>query len=97
MAGGFSIVTTAHFDRLAKALNRRHPRVFMGALQEALGTLESDPYNVQRRFAIKKLTDVRPGEGQYRLRMGRFRFRYDISKDTVTLVRCSLRRESTYR
>lgn len=97
MAGGFSIITTAHFDRLAKALNRRHPGVFMVALKKVLGALESDPYNVQRRFAIKKLTDVRPGDGQYRLRMGRFRFRYDISNETVTMVRCSLRRENTYR
>ena len=59
--------------------------------------LRSDPYNSGRRFAIKKLRDVVPGNGQYRMRLGRFRFRYDISGDAVTLVRCSLRREDTYR
>ncbi|MBZ5625447.1 MAG: hypothetical protein LAQ69_43140 [Acidobacteriia bacterium] len=32
-------------------------------------------------------------EGQYRLRLDRFRFRYDIAGRVVTLVACSLRRE----
>lgn len=93
----FSVTSTSHFDRLATALAKRHRGIFTAALKEALDALESDPYNSTRRFAIKKLRDVGPGEGQYRIRIGRFRFRYDISGDAVTLVRCSLRREDTYR
>jgi len=92
-----TVATTARFDRLAKALAKHHRKAFVSALEDALDALESDPYNSTRRFAIKKLTDVKSGEGQYRLRIGRFRFRYDISGDSVILVRCSLRRESTYR
>jgi hypothetical protein len=35
-------------------------------------------------------------QGQYRLRLARFRFRYDIAGRVVTLVACNLRREDTY-
>ena len=59
--------------------------------------LETDPYNVSRRHPIKKLEGVSAGAGQYRLRLGRFRFRYDIFGRQVWLFFCGLRREDTYR
>ena len=37
-----------------------------------------------------------PGDGQYRLRIQRFRFRYDIKDRLVALAACSLRREDSY-
>jgi hypothetical protein len=40
---------------------------------------------------------VSPGEGQWRLTLGRWRFRYDISGQAVELHYCGLRREETYR
>ena len=46
---------------------------------------------------VKKLEGVSPGDGQYRLRLGRFRFRYDIVKQVVYLKACVLRSESSYR
>ncbi|MEK6285486.1 MAG: hypothetical protein AABO57_07080 [Acidobacteriota bacterium] len=46
---------------------------------------------------LKKLVDVRPGYGQYRIRAGRFRFRYDFEGQIVYLKLCSLRSEGTYR
>lgn len=55
-AGMFSVATTAHFDRLAKALAKRHRKVFLSAFEETLVALRTDPYNSTRRFAIKKLT-----------------------------------------
>jgi hypothetical protein len=60
-------------------------------------TLEADPHNRSRSYAIKKLEGVRSGEGQYRLRIGRWRFRYDIVGQDVVLHYCGLRREETYR
>jgi mRNA-degrading endonuclease RelE of RelBE toxin-antitoxin system len=39
---------------------------------------------------------VAADEGQYRLRSGRFRFRYDIEGREVVLHYCGLRREDTY-
>src|SRR5438034_1358592 len=47
------------------------------------------------RDHIRKLEGV-PGEGQYRLSLGRWRFRYDISGQRVELYYCGLRREDTY-
>ena len=37
------------------------------------------------------------GHGAYRLRLGRFQFRYDIAGRDVELVFCDLRREDTHR
>jgi len=45
----------------------------------------------------RKLEGVKPGEGQYRLRPGRWRFRYDIFGQDIVLHCCGLRREETYR
>jgi len=56
----------------------------------------SDPYNRTRWHHIKKLEGVAAGEGQYRLSLGRWRFRYDISGQLVELHYCVLRREDTY-
>lgn len=92
---GFSVVTTSHFDRLLKKLVRAHSDL-VARFQEAVTILSEDPYNKSRRYAIKKLESVAAGEGQYRLRSGRFRFRYDIEGREVVLHYCGLRRENTY-
>jgi mRNA-degrading endonuclease RelE of RelBE toxin-antitoxin system len=63
---------------------------------EAFATLRSHPYNRTRRHQIKKLENISPGKGQYRLRLGRWRFRYDIEGQDVVLYYCGLRREKTY-
>lgn len=45
--------------------------------------------------ATKNLTNIPRGEGQFRLRLRRFR--YGIYDDTVLLTYCGLREEGTYR
>jgi hypothetical protein len=60
--------------------------------RSALRILATDPYNRSREHHIKKLEDVREGEGQYRLALGRWRFRYDILGTVVLLGYCGLRR-----
>jgi len=62
-----------------------------------ISILEADPYNYSRSHDIKKLEGIPKGYGQYRIRAGRFRFRYDIEGEIVYLKVCSLRREDTYR
>ena len=47
-------------------------------LQEVRSILREDPYNRSREHTIRKLTDIRPGEGQWRIRIGDYRIRYDI-------------------
>jgi mRNA-degrading endonuclease RelE of RelBE toxin-antitoxin system len=91
----YLVVTTTHFDRLLKKLASKHPE-FNERLAEAAAILSLDPYNKSYRYQIKKLRDVAAGEGQFRLRSGRFRIRYDIVEREVVLQYCGLRREDTY-
>jgi mRNA-degrading endonuclease RelE of RelBE toxin-antitoxin system len=91
----YSVVATAHFDRLLKKLAPKHPEL-LERFEEAIGILSLDPYNKSHKYPIKKLQGVPAGEGQYRLRSGRFRFRYDIEEREVVLLYCGLRREDTY-
>ena len=96
MTAPFSVRTTPRFDRLLKTLARRHPDL-PGVFAEALDILQRDPYNRSRAHAIRKLAGVAAGGGQYRLRVRRWRFRYDIWGRDVELSYCGLRREDTYR
>jgi len=98
MNGGFDVRTTARFDRLLKKLASQHSHEAGEIFTQALTILKTDPYNRSRRYPIKKLEGVPPGEGQYRLRLRRWRFRYDIwgAQHQVELNFCGLRREDTY-
>jgi mRNA-degrading endonuclease RelE of RelBE toxin-antitoxin system len=96
MTPAFTVIATAHFDRELRKLGRRHAEL-SDHYALVLAILETDPYNRSRTHPIKKLENVPAGEAQYRIRLGRFRFRYDIEEQTVYLKRCSLRREDTYR
>jgi len=91
----FSVRTTAHFDRLSKKLAARHSD-FVSRFEEAIKILSIDPSDRSHKYPIKKLQDIPAGEGQYRLRFGRFRFRYDIAGTDVVLHYCGIRREDTY-
>jgi len=93
----FSVITVPKTDRLLRKLHQRHPDIAK-ALEQAITTLSDDPYNRTRKHQIKKLENIPAGgDGQYRLRIGRWRFRYDIDGQTVVLLYCGLRREETYR
>ena len=92
----FSVKTTSHFDREFHKLAKRHPEL-VNHYTRALKILAADPLNLSHSHSIKKLEGIPAGEGQYRLRMGRFRYRYDIVGTVVYLKACSLRREDTYR
>jgi hypothetical protein len=96
MTPPFVVRTTPRFERLLRRLVRGHPEL-VDHYAEALTILDADPYNRSRRHQIIKLESVPQGEGQYRLRLRRWRFRYDIIRQEVVLHSCSLRREDTYR
>ncbi|MCC6362649.1 MAG: hypothetical protein IT165_03945 [Bryobacterales bacterium] len=97
MTARFAVVTTRQFDRESRKYLRSHSD-FDEHLAYAIEALSGDPYNISRAHPIKKLTAAPAGEGQYRWRSGRFRFRYDVDAklETVYLKTCSLRRENTY-
>ncbi len=95
MTPPFTVLTSPHFERLAKVQLKRH-REFAAVIDRAIRILQKDPYNQDRTQAIKKLACAQ-NEGQWRLRLGRWRFRYDIVGQMVQLKYCGLRREDTYR
>ena len=90
----FTVRTSPRFERLAKRQLKQH-REFAVLLRRALQILETDPYNQSGRYAITKLVG-RQEEGQWRLRAGRWRFRYDVVGQIVQLKYCGLRRKDTY-
>lgn len=92
----FTVRNSPGFIRTLRKLAKRHAEL-ADRYDEAIAILETDPYNRSRTHAIKKLENIPVGEGQYRLRLGRWRFRYDISGRDVVLTYCGLRREDTYR
>ena len=91
----FSVLVTARFERDYRSLGRRHADLGEH-IASVLDALRHDPFNRSRRYPIKKLEGVPAGEGQYRFRSGRYRFRYDIDGTKVYLKLCALRREDTY-
>ena len=92
----FSVATTSRFDRELKKLAAKQPQAAT-LFTRAIEILKADPYNTSRQHPIKKLEAVSPGDAQYRIRSGRFRFRYDVDGPNVILKACSLRREDSYR
>ena len=96
MTSSFSVRTTPRFERLFKSLVKKHPDL-AAVFASALSILQQDPYNRSKHHHIKKLEGIRQGDGQYRLSLGRWRFRYDIYGREVVLHYVGLRREDTYR
>jgi hypothetical protein len=96
MTPSSAVHATSHYRRLSTKLHKSQ-RDFESTELSAVAILAADPHNRSRRHNIRKLEDVPPGEGQYRLSLGRSSFRYDIIGQAVLLSYCGLRREDTYR
>ena len=73
MTSRFVVRTTSAFDRSLRKLSSRHAEL-ADLYADVLNILSTDPYNRSGTHSIKKLVDVRPGYGQYRIRAGRFVF-----------------------
>jgi mRNA-degrading endonuclease RelE of RelBE toxin-antitoxin system len=91
----FLVFTTSRFDRELKKLVAHHSEL-PERYRDIIAALRQDPHNRSRRYLIKKLQGAQADDGQYRIRSGRFRFRYDIDAQAVYLKACSLRREDSY-
>jgi len=91
----FAVHTTSSYNRLSNKLQKSH-RDFDAAERNMAAILSQDPFNRTRQHHIKKLEAVAPGDGQFRIRLGRWRFRYDIIDQVVLVSYCGLRREDTY-
>jgi mRNA-degrading endonuclease RelE of RelBE toxin-antitoxin system len=84
MADKFRVLTTPAFERQARKAVRNRQEL-AGVLEEILATLRSDPHNVTGKHKIRKLSGVAPGDGQWRIRFGDYRARYDIAAHEVVL------------
>ena len=84
MAPPFFVYVTARFERDYRRLLKGHADL-AADYETVLSALRADPYNRSRSYPIKKLEQVDAGDGQYRIRCGRFRFRYDIDGASVQL------------
>lgn len=79
MPSTFRVLSTAAFGRSIKRLAKKNteiPEIF----ESLLSILQTDPQNISRRHNIKKLVNVAPGDGQWRIRFGVYRLRYDITE-----------------
>src|SRR6266404_8978831 len=84
MSPTYRTLTTSAFERDARSITRRNARL-LRVLDRLLNVLAEDPYNKSGRHDIKKLTGLKPGEGQWRIRAGDYRLRYDIFGRDVVL------------
>lgn len=79
-----------HYEQLARSLLRTYPE-FRKVQARAFEILDSDPQNRTRAHRIKQIASIPPGGGQWRLSLGRFRFRYDIFSLMLVMQFCGLR------
>lgn len=93
MPSNFRITYTTGFERDIKSLIVRNPEIYR-QFKKLLDVLREDPFNTSRKYNIKKLTGVIPGDGQWRIRTGKYRLRYDILKQVVVLYSFSHRKEA---
>ncbi|HLG14650.1 MAG TPA: type II toxin-antitoxin system RelE/ParE family toxin [Blastocatellia bacterium] len=89
----FRMLATPPFERDVRKRLKRNPKLLI-QVEEVLAILRKDPYNTTGHFNIKKLTAVAPGEGQWRIRLGDYRVRYDIFANDVVLYSFRHRKES---
>ena len=89
----FRLLPSTRFKRDFEEIYKRN-RDIIRKIEPLKIILLHDPYNRSRRYDIKKLKDVPSGEGQYRIRAGKYRLRYDIVGDDVILYSFKHRKEA---
>jgi mRNA-degrading endonuclease RelE of RelBE toxin-antitoxin system len=93
MSSSFVLKTTPSFERGFRALTKRDRELYEQFIK-LLEILRIDPYNLSKQYDIKKLTNVSKGEGQWRIRTGNYRLRYDIFDQEIILQSFSHRKET---
>ena len=93
MSSWFVLKTTPSFERGFRALTKRDRELYEQFIK-LLEILRIDPYNLSKQYDIKKLTNVSKGEGQWRIRTGNYRLRYDIFDQEIILHSFSHRKET---
>lgn len=92
MKNSFKIQYSSHFRKSIKLFKKNHK--LKDDFDYILTILEVDPFNLSRVHDIKKLTDTIGGEGQWRIRVGKYRLRYDIVSQYVILYTFKHRKDA---
>ncbi|MBI4229187.1 MAG: type II toxin-antitoxin system RelE/ParE family toxin [Deltaproteobacteria bacterium] len=93
MPSSYRVLTTPAFEREFRKLSRKNPAVIKH-LDRMVKILENDPYNRTHSHDIKQLKDVKSEEGQFRIRSGEWRLRYDITDEDIILHSFRHRKEA---
>jgi mRNA-degrading endonuclease RelE of RelBE toxin-antitoxin system len=93
MTSAYRVLSTPPFERSVRRLTRKNRHV-ADAIGDMIAVLEVDPLNASRRHHIKKLTNIEEGEGQWRIRSGVYRLRYDVVGHDVVLYAVNHRKEA---
>jgi mRNA-degrading endonuclease RelE of RelBE toxin-antitoxin system len=89
----FHLVATPGYQRDLRSIIKNNHNL-IPLVEDLLDILENDPYNISREHNIKKLTNVAKGAGQWRIRFGKYRLRYDIIEQDVVLFSFSHRKDA---
>jgi len=87
------ILTTHSFERELKKLSKKQKRS-VGAFESIINILQKDIFGARKSSNIKKLTDIKQGEGSWRIRLSDYRVRYDIVSNNVILHSIRNRRDA---
>jgi mRNA-degrading endonuclease RelE of RelBE toxin-antitoxin system len=93
MPSSYRILVTSFFGKDLRRQGKKDHKI-LEEIERLKEILEADPYNLSRRFDIKKLKGIKPGEGQFRIRTKHYRLRYDIFGQDVVLYSFRHRREA---
>ena len=84
MPTSYRILVTSFFEKDARRQAKKDQKIFK-EIEKLKEILAADPYNLSRKFDVKKLKGFKPGQGQFRVRIKQYRLRYDIFGQDVVL------------
>ena len=84
MPTSYRILVTSFFEKDVRRQAKKDQKIFK-EIEKLKEILAADPYNLSRKFDVKKLKGIRPGEGQFRIKIKQYRLRYDIFGQDVVL------------
>ena len=84
MPASYRILVTSFFDKDVSREGKKDRKIFE-EIERLEEIFEADPCNLSRKSDIKKLKGIKPGEGQFRIRIKQYRHRYDVLGQDVVL------------
>ncbi len=84
MPTSYRILVTSFFEKDVRRQAKKDQKIFK-EIEKLKEILAADPYNLSRKFDVKKLKGIKPGEGQFRIRIKQYRLRYEIFGQDVVL------------